>query len=151
DLQAVFIAGEAPQAARLIAEVRHRRLNLAILGSDALGVPDFLSLGGDAVEGTIIPTPFSPHDARAGVRRFVDSFKRRYGVAPDMSAALAYDAVRVLAHAIDAAATTSPDRIAEALHATRGWSGVTCEFTFGPDGDLVGRPIATMVVRNHRF
>ena len=148
NLQAIFIAGEPREAAAMVRAARERGIDVPVLGGDALGTADFISMGGSAVEGTVVAAAFHPGDEREAVQRFSVAFRERYGRLPDVSAALAYDAVRLLAHGMIQAESVDPDEVAAALRATAGWSGVTGPVTFTADGDLVERAIGKVVVRN---
>ena len=148
---AVFIAGQSEQAAVLVTELRRRGMNAAILGSDALATPTYVRTAGAAAEGTVIASPFHTDAPSPPVRRFTSAFRARYQKDPDAGAALGYDAVNVLANAMRTAGTSSPDMVAEALHGTRGWEGVTGKFTFDQSGSLVDMPIRKVVVRNGAF
>jgi branched-chain amino acid transport system substrate-binding protein len=147
---AILLAGETPHAATFLAEARRRGITQPVLGGDALGVPELLAAG-PAAEGTVIVAAFHPDAPQPESRRFSAAFRARYGRPPDAAAALGYDAVRLLADAIARAGSTAPDRIAAALHATRGWDGVTGPFTFDGNGDLPAKPITTITVHNGRF
>jgi branched-chain amino acid transport system substrate-binding protein len=151
ELDAVFIASDGAAAAALIAAARNGGITAPVLGADSMGTPDLFVAGAEAVEGTVIAAPFHADEPREEVRRFVKEFSARYGVTPDASAALAYDAVRVLAHAITAAGTPLADRVADALRSIRAWPGVTGPFTFTAQGDLLERTIIKVVARNGRL
>ena len=147
DLRAVFIAGEPRQAAAMIRAARDSDVVVPVLGGDALGTSRFVSLGGPAAEGTVIAAVFHPADEREEVQRFSRAFRQRYGVLPDVSAALGYDAVRLLVHGITQAGSIDPDAVSAALRATAGWRGVTGPIGFADDGDLVERVVGKVVVR----
>lgn len=151
DFDAVFIAGQDAQSALLISELRRRGITVPVLGSDALATPVFLERGGAAVEGTVLPASFHPGAPDPEVRAFNGAFQARYGRLPDSGAALGYDAVRVLAHAMARAGTTEPEKVAAALHALTGFKGVTGVFRFDEQGNLVGIPIRRIVVRDGAF
>lgn len=148
---AVFIAGDGESAALLARELDRSGSAAPLLGGDALGIPAFLSLGGEAVEGTVIASRFNPDTPTPEVERFTDAFRERFGADPDVGAALGYDAVRVLAHAMGVAGSAAPERVAAALHGLRGWTGVTGVFSFGEAGDLREVPIRKVVVRGGAF
>jgi branched-chain amino acid transport system substrate-binding protein len=112
---------------------------------------ELISVAGGAAEGSVVATAFHADEPRAEVRRFTAAFEQRYGVAPDAGSALGYDVVRLLADAMKRAGTVLPDSVARALHSLRDWRGVTGTFAFDSVGNLVGRPIAKMVVRNGAF
>ena len=151
NLHAIFIAGEPREAAAMIRAARARGIDVPVLGGDALGTPDFVSLGGGAVEGAVVAAAFHPADEREAVQRFSAAFRQRYGMLPDASAALAYDAVRLLVHGMTRAGAVDPDGVAAALRATAGWRGVTGPVAFTDGGDLVERAIGKVVVRGGRF
>ena len=150
-LDAIFLAGEVPSAAHVIVAAREQGLTIPILGGDAMSSPELISVGGAAAEGTVVATAFHPDEPRPEVRRFTVAFEKRFGVPPDAGSALGYDVVRLLADAMERANSTVPDAVASALHSMRDWLGVTGSFTFDSAGNLVGRPIAKMVVRQGGF
>ncbi len=151
ELRAIFVAGEPREAAAMIRAARALGIDVPVLGGDALGTGDFVSLGGSAVEGTVIAAAFHPADERAAVRRFSAAFRQRYGRLPDASAALGYDAVRLLVHGMTRAESVDPDDVAEALRSIVGWQGVTGAFSFTDEGGLVERAIGKVVVRDGRL
>jgi branched-chain amino acid transport system substrate-binding protein len=150
-LEGIFMAGEAPQAALLLAEARRSGLNVPVFGGDALGTPDLFTVDDRSVDGTTIATPFHPDDPRPEVQTFDAAFRKRYGRRPDTAAALAYDTLRLLGTAIANAGSTVPADIAAALRKLSAWPGVTGAFTFDDTGDLVSHPLITVVAREGRF
>lgn len=150
-LDAIFLAGEVPSAARVIVAARGEGLTIPILGGDAMSSPELITVGGSAAEGTVVATAFHPDEPRPEVRRFTAAFEKRYGVAPDAGSALGYDVIHLLADAILRSGSAVPDSIAKALHSLHDWRGVTGSFTFDSAGNLVGRPIAKMVVSGGKF
>ena len=151
DLDAIFLAGQTPPAGQLVALFRKLGMELPVLGGDAMSSPDFIKAGGKAVEGTVVATFFHPEDPRPEVQKFVAAFRARYGFDPDASSALGYDAVRLLAHAMNQAASPAPAEVAEVLHDQAGWAGVTGTFKFDQKGELVGRNVIKGVVKDGRL
>lgn len=148
---AAFIAGEAPQAARLIVELRRQGVTVPILGGDAMGTSALVQTGGTAVEGTVVAAPFHPSSPREEARAFTARFQARFGTLPDAGAALGYDAVHVLVDAMRRAPTLTRDGIAQALHATHDWPGATGALTFNERGELQASPFITLIVRDGKF
>jgi branched-chain amino acid transport system substrate-binding protein len=151
EFDAVFIAGQDEQSALLVSELRKRGITVPVLGSDALATPVFLEKGGRAVEGTVLAAAFHPEAPDPEVQAFNRAFQARYGKLPDSGAALAYDAVHVLAQAMRQAQTTEPEKVAAAMHGLTGFKGVTGMFRFDAQGNLVGIPIRRIVVRDGQF
>jgi branched-chain amino acid transport system substrate-binding protein len=71
-------------------------LNAKIVTSGACYNQKFIELGGDAVEGVVMPVEFFAGDPRPDIRRFVDTYRQRYREPPDLFAAYAYDAVKIV-------------------------------------------------------
>jgi branched-chain amino acid transport system substrate-binding protein len=151
ELDAIFLAGQVPQAGYLVAEARRQGINVPILGSDAMSSPALVQAGAAAVEGTVVPTPFHPAEPRPEVHRFAASFRRRFGTDADAGAALGYDAVQVLAAAMRAAHSSAPEDVAAALRAMKDHRGVTGRVSFDPRGDLLARAMVKTVVRGGSF
>lgn len=150
-LDAIFLAGEVPSAARAVVAAREQGISVPIIGGDAMSSGELITVAGRAAEGTVVATAFHADEPRPEVRRFTAAFEKRYGAPPDAGSALGYDVMRLLADAMERAATTLPDSVASVLHSLRDWKGVTGNFTFDSTGNLVGRSIAKMVVRNGAF
>lgn len=151
DIDAVFVAGQSPEAGELIASARHNGITVPMLGSDAMGTTSLLTAGGASVNGTIVPVAFHPDEQDVSAKRFVRAFRAAAHKSPDAGAAMAYDALTVLVQAMRAAPTSAPADVAKALHATRQWHGAAGDYTFDTKGDLVSPRIVTTVVRNGRF
>jgi branched-chain amino acid transport system substrate-binding protein len=147
---AVFLAGEVPSAATIVAEARRAGITQPILGGDAMSSPALIQVAGKAAEGVIVAAAFHPDEPRPAVRHFTDAFTQRFGTPPDVGAALGYDAVNLLATGIRRAGSTVPDDIARAIH-TITWEGVTGSFAFDSAGNRMSTAIVTTIVRDGRF
>jgi branched-chain amino acid transport system substrate-binding protein len=84
------------------------------------------------------PTPvFFAEDPDPAVQGYVQEFQKRFEATPNFHAALAYDAILLLADAIERAGTTESDPLREELAKTKDFPGLTGEITFTPAGDAV--------------
>jgi branched-chain amino acid transport system substrate-binding protein len=104
-----------PEAAVVVKQVRQLQLNVPIVGFSAWGVPAFTDLAGEAAKGVISVQGFNPADTDPVVKKFVDSYKAKWGREPSDPAQCYYDGVYVLKEAIKLAGSTDPEKIAEAL------------------------------------
>ncbi len=150
-IDAIFLAGEVPSAARFIAEARHEGFNMPIIGGDALNSPALMQLAGAAAEGTVVPSVFHSSEPRPEAEQFTAAFRRRYGSLPNAGAALGYDALHLLTDAMQRAHSTVPDSVARVLHTMRDWRGVTATFGFDSTGNLLQQQLVTMVVQHGGF
>jgi branched-chain amino acid transport system substrate-binding protein len=151
DLDAIVLAGEVPSAATFVAQARAAGIKAPIFGGDAMSSPGLMAVAGPAAEGMIVASFFHPDEPRPEVVAFKEAFAKRYGAEPDAGAALGYDCVRVLAHAMREGKSAVPDDVARFLHAMPPWKGVTATFQFDESGDIVAKPIVMSVVKSARF
>ena len=151
NFDAIFLAGSLPEGAQIIRAAREIGIKVPIFAADGLDSPDLMALGGDAVEGVEVTAFFHPDTPTPAVSAFNDKFFQRYKKLPDTSAALGYDAVNLLAHAMTKAETTVPADIAAELRKLKGWSGVTGEHEFDGAGNVMNKPIVMQVVKKGQF
>ncbi|MCL6522858.1 MAG: ABC transporter substrate-binding protein, partial [Firmicutes bacterium] len=74
---------------------------------------------------TYFTNHYSSQDPDPKVQAFVQAYKAKYNDSPDGFAALGYDAVYLLADAIQRAGSADPAKIRQALADTKGFQGVT--------------------------
>jgi branched-chain amino acid transport system substrate-binding protein len=148
---AIFLAGMAPEAGYLIADIRKAGIDIPIFGGDALDTEDLIGAAGDAADGVVIASVFHPDNPRQEVQNFNEAFRAEYGTLPDSWAARGYEALKLLVHAMNEAGSVVPDRVADALRSLDGWSGLTGTFVFDDHGDVVGKEVMTVVVDEGRF
>ena len=155
DFDAVLIAGQTDDSAKIISEIKRQDPKIQIFCSEGIsGALLKKKLGEDAFDIMYCSTynPNSPTEEnkeskeiyvkRYGelpdqvvVTKFKDDYVKRYGELPDHLSAQGYDAVYVLANAIKTAGTTAPGNIAKALRNSN-YKGVTGDISFKENGDL---------------
>ena len=122
----IYIPGYYGDVAVIAKQARMIGLTQPLLGADGWDAPELWQLGGDALNGSFITTHYSVDDPSPAIQKFVHDYKQRYGnLSPDAHAALAYDAMRVLADAISRAHTTDATPLRDALAQTKDFAGVT--------------------------
>ncbi|MBD3305505.1 ABC transporter substrate-binding protein [candidate division KSB3 bacterium] len=148
---AVLIIGLVPPAGTLIKQARDIGITVPILGTDGLDTPRLWTEAGRAAEGTVVVTVFNPDKPTLVTRNFVRQFKNHYGIEPDTWAAQGYDAIQLLAHAIQESGSTVPLVIASTLRFLENWHGVTGSYSFTRNGDITGKSVFFKVARNGSF
>lgn len=143
----VFVAGTERSGIAFLSAARAAGLNADFLGGDGwTGIVADAS----AAEGALVGAPFTARDPRPEAQRFVQAFMAKFGNEPDGNAALAYDAVWVMAAALR---SVGDDR-----GAVRDWlasrtteapvPGVTGSIAFQANGDPVGKALVMSRVRS---
>jgi branched-chain amino acid transport system substrate-binding protein len=124
--EVIYIPGYYGDVAIIAKQARQLGLTVPLLGADGWDAPELWELGGDALNGSFISNHYSADDPSDTIKRFVQSYRQRYGnLTPDAHAALAYDALRFLADAIRQTGMTDGPKLRDALAATKNFPGVT--------------------------
>ena len=79
--------------------------------------------------GAYFSTHFSPKDTNPKVQDFVKKYQEKFKAMPDGMAPLGYDAMMVLAQAINTAGSTDGAKMRDALAGIKDFDGVTGKIT----------------------
>ena len=158
---AIFISGLFQEAGLIVKQGRETGITAQFFGADGVDSPDFLKIAGSAAEGIYLTTPFTFGAAGAEAQQMADNFEALHGVAPDTWAALTYDAVGMIAEALEktynAEATIADNRKAIREHLAslntpeKGYKGVTGLTYFDINGDTVNKPAYVKIVKDGQF
>ena len=88
------------------------------LGGNGANSPKLGQIAGAAADGMLVGSPWFVAKPDKLNKDFVDGFRAKFGKDPDQFAAQAYDALLILAEAIDRAGAAESDKIRAALLAT---------------------------------
>lgn len=147
----VYVPGYYGDVAIIAKQARMLGITQPLLGGDGWDAPELWQLGGPALNGSYISTHYSVDDPSAAIADFVHKYRQRYGnQTPDAHAALAYDAMRLLADAIGRAGTTDGRKLREALAQTKDFSGVTGVISMDADRNAV-KPAVVMKLQDTKF
>ena len=124
----IFCPGFQPEVPSLINEARQIGITGTFLGGSAWDDRErFLSILEDnsVLDGSYYPTNFSVATQDADVQEFVKSYTALFGSPPDGIAASGYDAMRLLARAIETAGSLDRVAVRDAFAAVSGYKGAT--------------------------
>jgi branched-chain amino acid transport system substrate-binding protein len=124
--------------------------DIPVLGPGSLYSPKLVELGGESVEGLYTNVVFHPASPKPEVQAFVTEFEKRYSATPNMFAAVAFDAINILADAIERAGSTDRGAIRDAVAATKNFPSVTGAITFTEVGDVM-KEYTRVQVQNGEF
>lgn len=126
----IAATGFYTEAALICIQARALGLNVPVIGGDGWEAPQLTELGGKAVEGTYYSTYFSAENRAPEVQSFVARYKTRWnGETPEGVSALGYDAMYLIAAAMERAGTTESAKLRDAIAATKDFAGVTGKTT----------------------
>jgi branched-chain amino acid transport system substrate-binding protein len=121
-----------------------------LLGSMWARTPDLMVFGGKTVEGTILAAGGDSEGQNPELRRFVASYRERFGEEPVFSALYGYEAMQVLALAMAEARKLDGPGVKAALLARSTFPGIQGDIGFDRYGDTE-RPYFLFEVRAGRF
>ncbi len=124
----IFCPGFQPEVPSLISEARKAGITGTFLGGSAWDDRErFLSILADntVLDGSYYPTNFSVATQDADVQEFVGSYTALFESPPDGIAASGYDAMRLLARAIENAGSLDRVAVRDAFAAVSGYKGAT--------------------------
>src|SRR6202042_2024604 len=115
-------------------QLRQLGVNIPWVGSPSITNITALKLAGPALYGTFGVADYAEDSSEAS-KAFGKVYRDAIKVAPDNQSSWPYDAVNVLAGAINKAGSTDPTKIREAILATRKFPGAEGEYNFDQNGD----------------
>jgi branched-chain amino acid transport system substrate-binding protein len=151
EFDAIFLAGQMLDMATLIKQARELGITARFIGGDTLESPLLEKIAGNAAEGTIVTTDYNPKSKDKDTREFIKVFTKKYKNPPDKSAAKGYDAIKLLAFAIEKGKSSVPGNIAAMLHHTKNWDGVTGMHSFNLTGDILRKKIFFKKFQDGKF
>jgi branched-chain amino acid transport system substrate-binding protein len=134
--EAVFLSAATEPGARMVQQLRELGVQVPIIGIDSLNSRDFASSVGAAGHQTIVPVLYRSNQPGWRNAAFVQRYRAAYAQDPDHNAAQGYDAMMLLARAIETAKSTRTSAVASALRFMPYWIGVTGLHAFDPHGEL---------------
>ena len=121
------------------------------IGGNGSNSPKLGLIAGAAADGLIVGSPWFVGKDTPANTRFVTEFRARYHHDPDQFAAQAYDALQIMAAAIDRAGAADSAKVRDALLQTR-FDGVMGPFSFTPGRDPASTAgVVVLVMQNGQF
>ncbi|MBU5436877.1 ABC transporter substrate-binding protein [Tissierella sp. MSJ-40] len=134
----IFAPGNYGECALLIKQARDLGINVPILGGDTWEAPEFIDIGGTAVEGAVFSTHFTSEAPVTELSKtFLSDYEAKYKKEANAFAALGYDAYMVILDAIERANSTDSIKIKENIATTKDFVGATGTITLDTNGDAV--------------
>ena len=147
---AIFVSALPPDKPEILMQARQ------------LGIPDSVPFiintltaadvqaAGNAAEGTIAFTSWVNTVDTPGNQVFIQNYRTKYGIEPNIWAAQSYASVYILAKAIADAQSADPNAIRDALANITDFDTILGKFSFNPVGDAIYDPII-LIVKNGEF
>ncbi len=136
---AMIIAGNLSEGSQITRQAKELGIKSQLFGFGGLSSYDYNNLAGEADEGLICTSYFEVSSPNPLAQQFVNAYKTKYGVPPDMFAAAIYEAVYIAKNAIEKSGAAkdlagSRSGMRDALAATKDLPGVQGPTAFDAKG-----------------
>jgi len=146
--QGIFIPAYA-EAGYIIKQASELGVETKFIGSAPLENPEVLLIAGWSAEGAIYPHHFDPESPDTLAQDFKRRYEERYNQQLEGYAALAYDAIYIIAKVLQQCGTDK-ECIKNTLYNIRDFCGVTGSTSFDEHGDVI-KPIVIRSIVNGKF
>jgi branched-chain amino acid transport system substrate-binding protein len=146
----IYLATYLKEGSKFLIQAKEIGLNISILAPDALCNEELIKLAGKAAEGIIVTTfAYNPESSQENIKRFVNSYKEKFGIIPNNYAAHGYDALMIIAQAISKVGYNA-EKIRDYLYQLKDYPGVSGNTSFDEYGDVI-KPPRIMIVKQRQF
>ena len=148
---AVYATGYFFTGGPLVSQLRAAGITAPIIGSQAFDSEKFIEIAGPAADGTYIIDSFDRDRKDDTLQKFFAEFKNRAGYAPEGVAAITYSAVRLMADGIKRANSADPEKVRDALAATKNFPLLEGNMNgFNKLHEMI-MPISVNVIKDGKF
>jgi branched-chain amino acid transport system substrate-binding protein len=133
----IFIPGYYTDAANISLRARELGIEAPLLGGDGWDSAMLARIAGKAIDGSYYSNHYSHDDPSPRVQDFIRKYQAEHGGIPDGTAALGYDAARILFEAMERAPSLGGADLAAALAATKDFDGVTGKISIDAERNAV--------------
>ncbi len=148
----IFFSGYYTEGALIMKEARKQGVKANMFGGDGLFSPEFIKLGGSAVEGSMSALGFAPEQASPETAKFIEAFSKKFaGQVPGLFDAQGYDGVMMIADAIKRANSADPKVFKTAMASTKNFQGVSGTITIRANREPIKTPLCLLAVKDGKF
>lgn len=134
----IVVCSYYQEGSRILKKMREMGMDQPVLGDNGFVSPELGKMAGAAADNVYVSSMWSADRKDEKVQKFVESYMKAYGRAPDQFAASAYDGVYMAMDAMQRAGTTTDHKkIRDALAQMKDFKGVCGTFSFDEKRDPV--------------
>jgi branched-chain amino acid transport system substrate-binding protein len=154
--EAIFVPGYYQEAALVAKQARELGITVPLIGGDGWDSDKLVAVAGPAIDGCYFSNHYSPDEQRPEVQAFVSAYKAKYKnpdgspKVPDAMAILGYDAMKLMADAINRAGSTDGPKIRDALAGTKNFPGAAGPITIDENRNAK-KTIVILKIENGQF
>lgn len=146
----IYSPGHPKEMALILNQAKEMKIVLPFESAVAFEDPVVLELAKGNAEGVIYSTPFFDISSdNPTIKNFIETFRNKYKRDPGVFAAHGYDALNIIALAIQKGGYDS-DKIKEQLYKVKDFDGVSGKTSFDQNGDVI-KAVSIKTVKKGKF
>lgn len=146
----IFFGGVDAQAAPMVKQMQKLGVKAPLLSGDGTQTGNFIKLAADAAEGQYASAAGAPKEQLPGYASFAEKLKKKYNAEVVIYSPYSYDAVKVMAAAMQKADSADPAKYLPALAATQ-HQGATGLIRFDAQGNRQHSAVTIYQVKQGRW
>ena len=148
--EGLYVIGYPEEFVMILKQIKELGFKVQLLSTSAFQDKDIIEKGGLSSEGVIYPYPVDPPADDPIVKSFRSEFENKYGEKPGIVCDTAYDALRMIANAIENSKGITGAKIQKGLSSIRNFHGASGLMSFDENGD-VEKPMRVRTVKDGDF
>lgn len=148
--EGILLAAGAVDAAVMSQWLRKSQFTVPIFSSSWAMTDDFIRHGGQAVEGVIFSSSYSPDNHSPAYIQFVRRYLERFGSWPNYAAAYSYEAAQLVLTGINSAGNDQALAVRNAIIGQQQFPGLWDDYLINATGDA-SRVCRVVIVKNGQF
>ncbi len=149
--KAIYITGYFFTAGPLVSQLRAAGITAPIIGSQAFDAQKLIEIAGPAVEGVYIVAGLDRDRDSAELKSYLADFQKRAGYPGENVGATVYSAVALMADAIKRAGSLDPQKVRDALAATKNFPHLAGDLVSFNQLREINMPLNVNVVKDGQF
>jgi branched-chain amino acid transport system substrate-binding protein len=149
--KAIYVTGYFFTAGPLVTQLRAAGITVPIIGSQAFDAQKLIEIAGRAVEGVYIVGGLERDRDSAELKTYLADFQKRAGYPGENVGATVYSAIVLMADAIKRAGSVDPQKVRDALAATKNFPHLAGELVSFNQLREINMPLNVNVVKDGQF
>ncbi|MGE4232013.1 MAG: ABC transporter substrate-binding protein [Bacteriovoracia bacterium] len=150
DPDVIFLPGYYTDVGLIARQRKALQIRAPLLGTDGWDSEKLIAIGGDALNGSYFSNFFTADPNNPKNVAFQKDYKEKFKKEPDGNAFLGYDAMMLLANALERGNEISRVELKRALAETKGFAGITGTITMNENRDAI-KPAAVIEIRDQAY
>jgi branched-chain amino acid transport system substrate-binding protein len=144
--QVIFLPNYYSEVPLQIQQAKRLGIKVPFIGSDSWGSEELLKLCGKDCNGYYFSTHYAADASTEVTKKFIESYKAKYGSTPDDVAALTYDSFGLLWQALKSAGKNDRQAVRDAFAKIPKYDGVTGVMQFKGSGDPIKSAVILKII-----